>query len=255
VTESPEAERVTSCPCRTSSSQRTLTTASVPPYRGGGTVSHRGASCNILNTNSAFYGVGITPSLVTRDVVAGVGALRLNGLIAVGPGELEAPSLEPVARGRNYEANGPSRIDTIIPVGARIWLGRTRAGQLQREQNMRALVNTFTVTITVVRFRLHSSLGGQASALAPHHRLMVYDPWPLMATQKARADRPPHLIGVRSVWNSGPAQAASVTASSRTRWLRSARDRPQPSVRPGSRSESGSSPLVSEPGALTRTIR
>jgi hypothetical protein len=85
--------------------------------------------------------------------------------------------LEPVVCGQGYEASGPSPIDTIIPVGARIWLGGTRAGQLQREQNMRALVNTSTVTLTVVRFRLHSSLPGQASALAPHHRLMVCGLW------------------------------------------------------------------------------
>src|SRR6266516_4630935 len=48
VFESPDAHRVTSCPCRTSSSTSRCTTASVPPYAGGGTVSHRGAICRIF---------------------------------------------------------------------------------------------------------------------------------------------------------------------------------------------------------------
>src|SRR6185369_12432373 len=43
VTESPLANRVTSCPIATSSSVRKETTRSVPPYSRGGTDSVRGA--------------------------------------------------------------------------------------------------------------------------------------------------------------------------------------------------------------------
>src|SRR5437667_11665262 len=53
VFESPDAHRVTSCPCRTSSSTSRCTTASVPAYAGGGTVSHRGAICRIFILTSS----------------------------------------------------------------------------------------------------------------------------------------------------------------------------------------------------------
>src|SRR3989442_103576 len=49
LVESPEAHSVTSWPRATSPWTSWCTTASVPPYPGGGTVSQIGASCRILN--------------------------------------------------------------------------------------------------------------------------------------------------------------------------------------------------------------
>src|SRR5205807_10580387 len=48
VCESPLANNVTSCPCRTSSSVKYDTTRSVPPYSCGGQLSCSGTTCAIL---------------------------------------------------------------------------------------------------------------------------------------------------------------------------------------------------------------
>src|SRR6478736_4189616 len=48
-TESPLANKVTSCPCLLNSSLRYETIRSVPPYSCGGTLSMRGAICAIFN--------------------------------------------------------------------------------------------------------------------------------------------------------------------------------------------------------------
>src|SRR5258708_1251832 len=56
VRESPLANRVTSCPSRTSSSVRYETTLSVPPYKRGGTLSYKGATWAMRIVNSLASG-------------------------------------------------------------------------------------------------------------------------------------------------------------------------------------------------------
>src|SRR5262249_31913491 len=75
VWESPLANSVTSCPSRTSSSVRYETTRSVPPYRLGGTLSYRAATCAILMMDLT---VGAGPVSRWRVGVVGIGPRKMS---------------------------------------------------------------------------------------------------------------------------------------------------------------------------------
>ena len=73
VTESPLANKVTSCPCLLNSSQRYETIRSVPPYSRGGTLSMRGAICAIFNF---LISLGLSVRL-SIDHLSSLGTCRL----------------------------------------------------------------------------------------------------------------------------------------------------------------------------------
>src|SRR5580700_4561199 len=82
VTESPEANSVTSWPSRTRSSVRYETIRSVPPYKRGGTLSASGEICAILIYHSQV--AGISPTTTRRLWLPWESNIQLQMMIAAG---------------------------------------------------------------------------------------------------------------------------------------------------------------------------
>src|SRR6266404_1030309 len=102
VRESPLANRVTSCPSRTSSSVKYETTLSVPPYRRGGTHSYKGATWAMRIVDSLASGRRPTVRVLLLVVVDPYLRERVAALLHVATLHGRRPALHPPLDGDDH---------------------------------------------------------------------------------------------------------------------------------------------------------